>query len=144
MSWNLKFSPKFFSIRKRDIIFIYENFSNSLLTNERCRQIILDRMYTFFKPPLSKLFIRIFCLILGLLWFRINSLWISFSWVIAELDKTVIGARYIIWEINNVVIVIFPSRVKFLILNIFRTFSIFCIWFWNSFNFFRCKNNELR
>ena len=115
-------------------------FSNSLLTNERCRQIILDRMYTFFKPPLSKLLIRIFCLIFGLLWFQINSLWISFSWVIAELDKTVIGARYIILEISNVVkIVIFPSRVKFLILNIFRAFSIFCIWFWNSFNFFVVK-----
>ena len=43
---------------------------------------------TSFKPTLPKLVIRVFSLIFGLLWFPINSLYISFGWVIVELGKT--------------------------------------------------------
>ena len=112
--WNLKFFPKCFSKRKRGIIFQSWKFlSNSLLTHEHCRLVILDEMSTSFKPPLSKLLIRVFSLIFGLLWFQIKSLCILFSSVIVELGKTVTEARCIILEIANVLkIVIFPSRVE--------------------------------
>ena len=44
-----------------------------------------------------------------------------FNWVIVELSKTVTEARCIVLEIANVLkIVIFPSRVKFLIIQIFK------------------------
>ena len=146
--WNLKFFPKYFSKRKRGIIFHSWKFpSNSLLTHEHCRLAILDGMSTSFKPPLSQLLIRVFPLIFGLLWFQINSLCILFSWVIVELDKTVTEARFIILVIANVLkIEIFPSRVNFSSFR-FSKQSLFSVYdLWNSFHFqvFSCKNNELR
>ena len=105
-----------------EIIFHSWTFlSNSLLTHEHCRLVILEGMSTSFKPPLSNLLIRVFSLIFDLLWSQINSLCISFYWVIVELSKTVTEARCIVLEIANVLkIVIFPSRVKFLIIQIFK------------------------
>ena len=83
--WNLNFFPKYFSKRKRGIIFHSWKFlSNSLLTHEHCRQAILDGMSTSFKPPLSKLLIWVFSLVVGFSWFRINCLCIFFSWVIVS------------------------------------------------------------
>ena len=88
-------------------------------------------MSSSFKPPLSKLLIRdFFFFFFGLLWFQINSLCISFSWIIVELGKATAEAKCIILKIANVLkILIFPSSVKFLILQIFKTASILCVWF---------------
>ena len=77
-----------------------------------------------------------FSLIFGLLWLQIYSSCILFSWVSVELSKIVTEARCVILEIANVwKIVIFPSRVKFLILQIFKTVYVFCIWFLEFFPF---------
>lgn len=101
-----------------------------LLTNEYFRLVILCGMFTSFKSSLSKLLIRIFSLIFDLLWFYINSLCILFSKVIVELEKIVTVARSKILEFAKILkIVVFPSRVKLLILLIFKTVSFFCIWF---------------
>lgn len=101
-----------------------------LLTNEYFRLVILCGMFTSFKSSLSKLLIRIFSLIFDLLWFYINSLCILFSKVIVELEKIVTAARCKILEFAKILkIVVFPSRVKLLILLIFKTVSFFCIWF---------------
>ena len=101
-----------------------------LLTNEYFRLVILCGMFTSFKSSLSKLLIRIFSLIFDLLWFYINSLCILFSKVIVELEKIVTVARCKILESAKILkIVVFPSRVKLLILLIFKTVSFFCIWF---------------
>lgn len=101
-----------------------------LLTNEYFRLVILCGMFTSFKSSLSKLLIRIFSLIFDLLWFYINSLCILFSKVIVELEKIVTVARCKILEFAKILkIVVFPSRVKLLILLIFKTVSFFCLWF---------------
>ena len=133
-SMKFEFFPKYFSLRKRGIIFHLSKFlSNSFLTHEHCKLVILEGMSTFFKP--RKLLIRVFSLIFGLLWFEINSLCLLFSWVIIDLGKTITETRCITLEIANVLkIVNFPSRDKILILQIFKTVSIFCKWFLKFFS----------
>ena len=75
-----------------------------------------------------------------------KSFFFDFCWVIVKLRKTVTDARCIVLESANILkIAIFHSRVKFPILQNFRTVSIFWYDFWNSFYFqvFCWKNNEL-
>ena len=99
-----------------------------------------------FQTAFVKIVNEIFSLIFVFLWFHIKSLCILFSSVITESGKTATEARCMILEIANVLkIVIFPSMVRFLILQIFKTDSIFSISFWNFFLFqvFCCKSNEL-
>ena len=108
-----------------------------LLTNEYFRLVILCGMFTSFKSSLSKLLIRIFSLIFDLLWFYINSLCILLSKVIVELEKTVTVARCKTLEFAKVLEIVFSSRVKLLILQIFKTVSFFCIWFL-KFSIFLC------
>ena len=116
-SMKFEFFPKYFSLRKRGIIFhLWKFLSNSLLTHEHYKLVILEGMSTSFKPRkllIRKLLFRVFSLIFGLLWFEINSLCLLFSWVIIELGKTITEARCITLEIANVLkIVNFPSRDK--------------------------------
>ena len=139
------FFLKYFTIRKRGIIVhAWKLLSNSLLNRGHCRLIILYGMSISFKPPLSKLLIRIFSLIFGLLWFHRNHLRDLSSWVIVKLGKVVTEAKCIIvffW------ILWFSRQGLNFSSSRYSKQSPFSVYdFWNTFLFhvFCCKHNELQ
>ena len=125
--WKIKFFPNFFLIKKAGIIFQQcVVVSYNLFIQEHCKLVNLFGIWTLLRPPFSWVLHRVECFILGYFRFQIKSFWILFNWSMITCGTLVTKARWITFEIAKVLkIVILPWTVKFLILQILRTFSIF-------------------
>ena len=125
--WKIKFFPNFFLIKKVGITFhqcvlvLY-----NLFIPEHCELVNLFEIWKLLRLPFLWVLNRVECLILGCFWFQIKSFSILFNWSMINGRILVTKARWIIFGIAKVLaIVILPWTVKFLILQILRTFSIF-------------------
>ena len=92
--------------------------------HEHCRLIISKVTWAHFKPPCLWSVFRVLRLIFPRVFFQIKLIWIFISSFIMWLGTTLKSARYITFDIANVLkIITFPSIVRLRILHNLRIFE---------------------